>query len=250
MLDSSGRIFITSDIHGCLDEFLEGLKIIEFNNKDVLYVIGDTNDKGPKSLETIDYIRKNKNIIHIKGNHEYAIERSIEGDIRIQNKEQILKEVEERDLIDKGYKESLYRYIKSLPYYAIVKDEFILVHGGIDINLEDSREEIIKKLEDKEIEEKVLLNREFWISIFDPVYKVKTNEFGSKYFNIVIGHTPMQNTFEKEIRIGIRENKYGKKIICLDTGVFTSSKDYDGKLSIIEISNEKILKTIYVQSKN
>jgi predicted phosphodiesterase len=247
MENKKGRIFITSDVHGCLDELLKGLNLIKFNSNDILYVLGDANDKGPKSLETIDYIRNKKNIIHIKGNHEYAIERSIEGDIRIPNKKQILKEVEERNIIDSGYKESLYRYIKGLPYY-IIEGDFLLIHGGIDINIEDTKEEIIKKLEDKTIEEQILLNREFWINIFDPIYKTKENNFGSKYLNIIIGHTPMQNTFEESINIGIRENKYCKKVICLDTGVFTSSREYDGKLSIIEIGKDNILNIVYVNS--
>jgi serine/threonine protein phosphatase 1 len=49
---------------------MELLKKIDFNKSDNLYVLGDIVDRGNASLECIEYVCSNPNIICLMGNHE------------------------------------------------------------------------------------------------------------------------------------------------------------------------------------
>lgn len=62
--------YVTGDIHGCFDKFMKLLKKIKFSEKDNLYIIGDVIDRGPKPIETLQYIMKQPNIYMTLGNHE------------------------------------------------------------------------------------------------------------------------------------------------------------------------------------
>ncbi|MGL4850351.1 MAG: metallophosphoesterase [Clostridium sp.] len=244
-----GRIFVTSDVHGCFDEFLEGLEKIDFKEEDVLYVIGDTNDKGPKTFETIDYIRAHENIIHIKGNHEYVLQIAIEGDERVKEwtRHDGKKVVEDMERRGEHYKEDIYKYIKDLPHYMFINDTFLLMHGGFNVDITSSKREIKEIVKEKSMREELLLNRQLWLDTFDK--ELKKEDFGSSVYNIIIGHTPMQNAFEKETKVGIRINRFGKKVICTDTGVFTPADECDGKLAFIEIDGEEVIGEWYVASR-
>lgn len=66
-------IYVISDIHGHYDEFVEMLKKIDFKDEDVLYVLGDCIDKGPKSIDTLLYCLEHENIHMCLGNHEFMM---------------------------------------------------------------------------------------------------------------------------------------------------------------------------------
>lgn len=145
--------YCMSDIHGCFDDFLEMLEIIEFNDDDILYIIGDAIDRGNKPLKTIEYIRKKDNIIHLKGNHELmAVEGLLNykkcecitshwkyngGDVTFEN---ILKLNEEEldDLIN--YFDNLNDYLQ----IEVNDKKFLLVHGGFDTSKYDDIEKCDK----------------------------------------------------------------------------------------------------------
>lgn len=56
--DPEGRLIAVSDIHGCV-RYLEGLlKKLSFTRRDTLVIVGDSIEKGPKSLETVRFILK------------------------------------------------------------------------------------------------------------------------------------------------------------------------------------------------
>lgn len=69
------RYFITSDLHGFYDEFMEALNRAGFDIADpehALIVCGDIFDRGKKPLEIYDFLRslpKERRIL-IRGNHE------------------------------------------------------------------------------------------------------------------------------------------------------------------------------------
>lgn len=55
-LPADRRVFAVSDVHGNLD-YLKGLlKKIAFSQEDILIILGDLIEKGPKSIETLQYI--------------------------------------------------------------------------------------------------------------------------------------------------------------------------------------------------
>ena len=73
----SKRIYVVSDIHGYYDLFIKLLEKINFNQDDLLYIIGDICDRGPDTLKLIFYIQKHDNIILLKGNHEYMMQEAL-----------------------------------------------------------------------------------------------------------------------------------------------------------------------------
>ena len=44
---------IISDIHGCFDEFMQMLDLINFSSADELYVLGDVIDRGPEPIKCL-----------------------------------------------------------------------------------------------------------------------------------------------------------------------------------------------------
>lgn len=66
--------YVISDLHGCYDDYIEMLNLIEFSKEDELYILGDIFDRGSKALEIYEHIVANENIHLIKGNHEQLVE--------------------------------------------------------------------------------------------------------------------------------------------------------------------------------
>ena len=65
------RLLIVSDVHGCLDELEKLLDKVNFDpsTMTVLFV-GDLVAKGPKSVEVIRFLMKQKSMLSVRGNHE------------------------------------------------------------------------------------------------------------------------------------------------------------------------------------
>lgn len=60
-----------SDIHGCYDEFIQMLRKIQFNSKDLLICAGDYIDRGPKNFEMLNWIiHAPSNVVLVRGNHD------------------------------------------------------------------------------------------------------------------------------------------------------------------------------------
>jgi serine/threonine protein phosphatase 1 len=60
-----------SDIHGCYDEFMQMLQIINFSASDTLIIAGDYIDRGPKSYEMLLWMEtKPEHVIMVVGNHD------------------------------------------------------------------------------------------------------------------------------------------------------------------------------------
>lgn len=68
--NTKGRDFVIGDIHGCFDAVVEILADVWFDEeKDRLFSVGDLVDRGPNSIEAIDWIAKPW--FHaVRGNHE------------------------------------------------------------------------------------------------------------------------------------------------------------------------------------
>lgn len=68
--------YVFGDLHGCFDEFIKLLEKVNFNPKlDNLVLTGDLIGRGPKPLETLEYLlnlkKTNPNSLHaVLGNHD------------------------------------------------------------------------------------------------------------------------------------------------------------------------------------
>ncbi|MBO6215581.1 MAG: metallophosphoesterase [Lachnospiraceae bacterium] len=72
--------YVVSDIHGQFKAFLRGLDVIEFNDNDSLYVIGDAIDRGSDGIPLLEYIRNHPNTDLLIGNHEFMMLNSVDPD--------------------------------------------------------------------------------------------------------------------------------------------------------------------------
>lgn len=62
--------YVMADIHGEYDKFTDMLSLINFNDDDTLYIIGDVIDRGPDSIKLLKDLSMRSNIYPIVGNHE------------------------------------------------------------------------------------------------------------------------------------------------------------------------------------
>lgn len=68
------RMICVSDIHAYLDDFKALLEQCEYDGEsDYLFILGDIIEKGPQSLDTLNYVQnlcQNPKVIYIKGNND------------------------------------------------------------------------------------------------------------------------------------------------------------------------------------
>lgn len=148
-------IYVISDIHGCYSEYLKLLEMIDFNDNDILYVLGDVIDRGEHSIQVLKHMMLYPNIIPIVGNHEYMalmVLKKLCVEIDGYNVEEYLCEEDMMNYmnwcIDGGYKtieefrklslEEKYDILDYLEEFSLYEEievhgkEYILVHAGIE----------------------------------------------------------------------------------------------------------------------
>lgn len=63
--------YIMSDIHGCYDDFMQMLRLIDFSSDDSLIITGDIIDRGAQTYEMMKWAENcPKNVTLLRGNHE------------------------------------------------------------------------------------------------------------------------------------------------------------------------------------
>lgn len=214
--------YVTSDIHGCYDKFIQLLELIKFSDKDELYILGDIFDRGTQPIEILDYIILHKNIHLIKGNHEKFFEEFYEsGDASLwyynggnTTHEEIIKQ-------PYYYADSLYTYIKKLPYIKVV-DKFILTHAGVYFP---------SNYKELTIDEFIGLQEEEFC-LWDRSNIGNGKKF--KDYTIIVGHSPVQSITNNcdDVKILHRNGT-----IYVDCGcVFTRA---NGKLGCLRLDDMK-----------
>ena len=82
--NSRGRDFVVGDIHGCFDELRQALDDVDFHPEtDRLFSVGDLIDRGPQSIESIDWLA-NPWFHACLGNHEAMVLQSAHDDVVLQ----------------------------------------------------------------------------------------------------------------------------------------------------------------------
>ncbi len=120
--------YAIGDIQGCFDEFQDLLEKIDFTpTKDRLWIAGDLINRGPKSLETLRFIKAldNKNQI-VLGNHDLHLLASWVHGNAIASKDTL------QAILDAEDGEELCHWLRHQP--ILVEDtqlEFIMVHAGV-----------------------------------------------------------------------------------------------------------------------
>ena len=62
--------YVISDIHGQFDALMKMVDKIDFRYDDELYILGDVIDRGLKSIECINWVMAQDNVLTLLGNHE------------------------------------------------------------------------------------------------------------------------------------------------------------------------------------
>lgn len=185
--------YVISDIHGHYDEYLEMLEKIRFSEEDMLYVLGDVLDRGPKPIQTVLDLMRRSNVVCLAGNHEYMAMQCL----RFLLKEVTRENLERLDAVG----------IRSyLEWQANGADTTLREIHGLDLRM---RQEVIEFLSELELYEEVhaggrifLLvhaglgnfrpDREIWEYGLDELVWQRP-DYGTPYFSdryVVTGHTP------------------------------------------------------------
>ena len=118
--------YAIGDIQGCFDKLSLLLNKISFNpSVDHLYIVGDLVNRGPKSLEVLDFVYKYQDSISlVLGNHDiYLIGRYAK--VLYKAKDDTIDEV-----INARNASKLIGYLRSCPL-IIKTDRYIFVHAGL-----------------------------------------------------------------------------------------------------------------------
>jgi len=200
-----GKIFAIGDIHGSYDRLQElmGKIPIDFA-RDTLVFIGDYIDRGPASVEVVDYLidlkKRVPEIIFLKGNHEDMLEKYLDGSDRftylLNGGQNTLDSYLSRNLQSERYPipPDHMEFFKSLRLYYET-EHYIFVHAGLRprVPLASQQTEDLLWIRDKFIYSK---------------YK-----FGK---TVVFGHTPLEKPLVEANKIGIDTGAvYGNALTCV-----------------------------------
>lgn len=72
--------YVMSDVHSCYARFLDVLGQIGLSDDDVLYVIGDTIDRGPNGIDVLRHVMDGPNMVLLAGNHEDMLLTAMTGE--------------------------------------------------------------------------------------------------------------------------------------------------------------------------
>ena len=199
------KIFAIGDIHGCYDRLKALMEKIPIDcSRDALVFIGDYIDRGPHSVEVVDYLIQLKNrfpeVILLKGNHEDMLDKFLNGADRftylLNGGQQTLdsyltKPVQpEFSPIPPDHME----FFKSLRLFYET-EEFIFVHAGLRprVPLESQNTEDLLWIRDKFVSTKY--------------------NFGKR---VIFGHTPLKKPLVEPNKIGIDTGAvYGNALTCI-----------------------------------
>jgi serine/threonine protein phosphatase 1 len=199
------KIFVVGDIHGCFDKLRALMDKIPINYaQDQLIFIGDYIDRGPSSVEVVDYLidlkKRFPGTIFLMGNHEDMLQNYLDGSDRftylLNGGQRTLEEYLSRSNNPKTYpvpSEHL-EFFNSLCLYYQTED-YIFVHAGL-------RKKV--PLESQEKMDLLWIRDEFIYSDFN---------FGKR---VIFGHTPFKEPLLQSNKIGIDTGAvYGNRLTCI-----------------------------------
>lgn len=227
--------WVIPDIHGCVNTLKalieEQIKPARF---DELYFLGDYIDRGPESRAVIDYIRFLQNdeyaVTPLKGNHEDFVVEMYDAEMQSKNpwffrfadrKKKSWYAIGGRETLKSFGIHSLremppeyIEWMRNLDYFVSL-EQFILVHAGLNCNIDDPFTDTRSML---------------WLRD----YEIIPEKTGNR--KIIHGHVPVNLQF---IDLSIKNNYY--KFIDLDNGPYMSGKDGYGNLVALELTNMEIV---------
>lgn len=200
------KIFAVGDIHGCFEKLNALMDMLDIDyEKDTLLFVGDYIDRGPRSKEVVDFMidldRRHNRTVFLKGNHEFLLERYLEGaesQMFLANGGDATLESYNRNAGGKKGEpippDHLAFFNKLSHYYET--NDYIFVHGGLKPQVPLAKQQEWDML---------WIRDEFIYSDYD---------FGKQ---VVFGHTPFREPLILDNKIGIDTGAvYGNKLTCVE----------------------------------
>lgn len=234
-LDKTKRSIVISDLHANLTLFIKLLNKLNYTEDDYLFINGDLCEKGPGSLEVVDYVRtlfaRSDKVFVTKGNCDVLfrfVYNGVEEIISYMNRQNysILNEMlakydktpEEFTSIQElaDFYHHLFNdeidWLESLPV-AYETDDYIIIHAGID-NLDNWRY----------TEEEFALSAQ---SFYEKEHQADKT--------VIVGHWPVVNYRANQRSSSNPLIDLNKRIISLDGG---NQIKRDGQLNALIIEND------------
>lgn len=224
------RIVVIGDIHGCIDEFDEMLKLADVKSPNVrVILLGDILDRGPDSLGCLRRARE-LNLESVLGNHDLKFIKWFRSpkDKPLYDHRKFYSEFNDDDI----------NYIHRMPLYLKLRDNFIAVHAGVKpgVPLEKQKQDVLCYLRYTDKDRNFLsLKKVFKEKVSGAMF---WTEFGSFGYNVVYGHNVHSQTTPEITRYDDGTACYG-----IDTGCV-----FGGKLSALILS-DKEPEIVQVQAK-
>lgn len=174
--------YVMSDIHGCYDDFIKMLDLIDFKMSDDLYILGDVVDRGDNGIDLLEFIRGSENITLLKGNHEQMMYEALTNQFSpFEFDHWLLKNggfPTYKAFMELSHSERnvILNFINELPEYKVIEINgitYVLVHAGLLPLRNFTLEEQLKMQGDNLL----------WIRKGFLTSKVKTD------FKVIFGHT-------------------------------------------------------------
>ncbi len=214
------RTIIIGDVHGCIDEFTELLKKVQYDNKtDEVILVGDLIDRGPDSVAVVRKCRELK-LKCTLGNHE----------IKFLNWAKNSNSYPPDDRKHYYYlnKDDI-AYMNAMPLYIEISHNLYVIHGGAEpgIPIKDQSEDSLcfRRYTD--------LNGDFLSLKKVMTEQVKDYKFWTEFWtgpeSIIYGHNVNLS--------GPKIDKYNDDVYCygIDTGAC-----FGGYLTAMILDNNKI----------
>jgi len=173
------RVLACSDLHGHLAAFKKALEETDYDpSRDQLVLLGDYIDRGPNSVETLDYVQQLTagGAVALAGNHEYMLIHYLAGKLSearyfANGGDRTIKDYFELGLDIDDVMGRHVEFIGQMPC-ILELDNYIFVHAGIDPT---------RPISDQGHEEFLWIRKDF---IHQPTGLDKI---------VVFGHTPVQS---------------------------------------------------------
>ncbi|ORC84827.1 putative serine/threonine protein kinase [Trypanosoma theileri] len=138
----TGRVVIVGDIHGCLAQLQELLRVVGFNKeKDLLISVGDMVNKGPDSIGVLTLLRS-LGVRSVLGNHEVKLLKLRKA---LRKEGEIPKKYRDSTLapLAKDLPLEMETYLSQLPHILrIPSHNLIIVHAGLHPQLPLERQRV------------------------------------------------------------------------------------------------------------
>ncbi|MEX1237696.1 MAG: symmetrical bis(5'-nucleosyl)-tetraphosphatase [Pseudomonadales bacterium] len=119
--------FVIGDIQGCYDELRELLANIKFDqDKDTLWLVGDLINRGPKNVETLQYLMALPRVHTVLGNHDLHL-LAVASGIRSTSQGDTIS-----DLLESTRLDEFVDWLRKQPLiYSSVDQQYVMAHAGL-----------------------------------------------------------------------------------------------------------------------